>query len=92
MNPVVSTEVERLHGLYVKGKFDSMTTPTTLRWLLGARRRAEAGQALKDASSADVLLGTMLADEFALMEGDGCEDMSGGGAAAVDVSQAATIG
>ena len=92
MNPVVSTEVERLHGLYVKGKFDSMTTPTTLRWLLGARRRAEAGQALKDASSADVLLGTMLADEFALMEGDGCEDMSGGGAAAVDVSQAAVGG
>ena len=34
MSAEMTTELNRLHGLYVAGKFDAMSTPTTLRHLL----------------------------------------------------------
>jgi hypothetical protein len=46
-------EVSRLHRLHLEGKFDWMTTPTTLRWMDGARLKKGATAKSVAASFAD---------------------------------------
>ena len=39
------TEMRRLHQLFLEGKWNPMTTPTTIKWIAAARRAEQAGGA-----------------------------------------------
>ena len=73
MSSGVLTEIERLHELYVAGKFDKLKTDTTLRWMQTMRRKliAKAAGARATATANLAMASDFSSEEFEAIEAMG---------------------